>query len=291
VVQGGIARADCEALLARTFRFLHTPPVVMACTRINDLAPYRRLDAGGGVELLWRRLRKPGPSSLSLVIRGETVGRPIELDLPEGRRLEMGLCLPATAAVALSRNLPVVDERLADAFQRAAAAARKLGFGGFTFLNLLAELAGRLYLHHREPRQRERLEASIHQAFQDLWQNGMVFLPLGPDMDRIDTRSVLMRSAARKPCVFLHPLLFAHEKGCSLEPFRLNPGQPVYVLPFREAGGERDDLAEPVLSVQCSGLTFLDERYRPQTAAGLAVLNLLAHPHLAEIEVDNASQP
>jgi hypothetical protein len=289
VVQGGIERRDCERLLARTFRFLPSPPVEVSGTQVNDLAPFHRLDAGGGVELLWRRHREPGPSALSLVVRGETVGTPVELDLPAARRLEVGLCLPATAAVALSRNLPVVDERLADAFQRAAAAVRQLGFGGFTLLNLLAELGSRLYLHHREPHHRASLEDALERAFDDLAQTGMVFLPVGPHMDRIDARAVLMRSAARKPCVFLHPLLFSREGGRSLEAFRLQPGQPVYGLPFRELEEEGDDPAAPVFSVQCAGLTFLDERLRPRTTAGRAAIELLARTDLAEREVDGAS--
>lgn len=286
-VQGDIAREDCEKLLARTFRFLPSPPVTISSTQINDPAPYRRLDAGGGVELLWRRLREPGPSSLSVVIRGETVGSPVELFLPEGRRLEVGLCLPATAAVALSRNLPVVDEPLAAAIQRAATAARSLDFSGFTLLNLLSELVGRLRLHHRDPHRRERLDAAIRNAFLELRRDGATFLPLGPEMERIDARGMSMRSEAHQPCVYLHPLLFEQEGAQSLEPFRLVPGEPVYALPFRQIDGAE----EPVLSIQCAGLTFLDERHRPRTAAGRAAVDLLGHPRLAEIEVDGGRRP
>ena len=69
-------------------------------------------------------------------------------------------------------------------------------------------------------------------------------------------------------------------------PFRLVPGRSVYILPFRQIDRAEDPAKETVLSIQCAGLTFLDERHRPRTAAGRAAVDLLSHPRLAEIEVD-----
>jgi hypothetical protein len=281
-VRGEVDRKACEALLQRTFRFLPSPPLDLSSGVVNDLSACQRLDAGQGAEILWRHV-PDSPSSLSVVVRGETVAGPFILAQPG---LEVGLCLPPAAAVTLSRNLPVVDELLLSVLCRAAAAAGGLGDDSFLFLSLLAELAERLRLHHRRSQGHGALEEALCRELLALRDDRTVFLPLGPHAERIDTAALCggYNFGGPRHCAFLHPLLFTAEGPASLEPFLVLPGRNLYAVPFHQHPEEDEE--PPVTSFQICGLTFIDARYRPTTAVGRAAAALLSEPSLARAATD-----
>lgn len=292
-VHGVIDRPGCEALLRRTFRFLPSPSVCLS-SPLSALESFCRHDAGGGVELLWREVATEERSRVSLVVRGEVVAGPFELGPPGLPGLEVGICLPASALVAMSRNLPVVDEALANALEKVIAAAVNLGAESWALLNLVAELADRLRAHHREPHRQSELEEALRRAIVSLQSRlchgETLFLPLGPGMERIDAGAFQEKKGMH--VVFLHPRLFHHVGTASLGPYQAVPGVSIYALPMRDSAKDKDDEreereldeAEPEapITIQVEKLTFLDRRFRPGTALGRAACRLLASTALAK---------